>query len=167
MSGAEDIYADFLSDWLELIESPEALALDTVQEGVYERLCDWKEQGIELVLVTMRKNKQGLDAQLKLTGLHPFLDAVLMCDHAKGGTGKADAVRNRYRDRPFAFEKHALWIGDTEIDWEAAQSLQCGVVLLSNGLREGDYLATLGGAMVMPSINYLTSDRLNALLKFS
>lgn len=156
MTGAEEIYDDFLAEWLALIELPEVLALDKVQEGAIDCLRGWKEQGIELILVTLRKNKQALEGQLKLMGLRQFLDVVLVCDHAEGGEGKADAVRSMFQGK--LFKKDALWIGDTEADWEAAKSLGCGVVLLSNGLRNEAYLSSLQGAVVKPSIASLKDE---------
>ena len=156
MSGAEDIYDDFLAEWLLMIESPDVLALDKVQEGAVDCLRGWKEQGIELVLVTLRKDKRALEEQLKLMGLRQFLDVVLVCDHAEGGEGKADAVRSMFQGK--LFKKHALWVGDTEADWEAAKSLGCGVVLLSNGLRNDAYLRSLQGAVVKPSIASLKDE---------
>ena len=150
LSGAEKIYDDFLVAWLSMIESSEALALDKVQEKAVDCIRSWKGQEIELALVTMRKNKQTLEAQLAATGLRRCLDVVLVCDHADGGAGKAYAVRNMYPSN--RFKQDALWIGDTEVDWEAAQSLGCGVVLISNGLRNEAYLLSLKGALVKPSI---------------
>jgi phosphoglycolate phosphatase len=161
LSGAEVIYDDFLAAWLLMIESPDALALDKVQEGAVDCLRSWKEKGIELTLVTMRKDKQALEEQLKLTGLRQFLDAVLVCDHAKGGEGKADAVRVAFHSKKLT--ENAVWIGDTEADWKAAKSLGSGIVLLSNGLRDGDYLEALSGALVMPSIVSLKSNVLKML----
>lgn len=156
MSGAEEIYDDFLVAWLGLIESPEVLALDKVQEGAVDCLRGWKEQGIELILVTMRKNRQAVEEQLTRLKLRPLLDVVLVCDHTDGGDGKADAVRNMFQGK--LFEEHALWIGDTEADWEAAKSLGCGVVLLSNGLRDEACLRSLQGAVVKPSIASLKDE---------
>lgn len=150
MSGAEEIYDDFLAAWLTLIESPDMLALDKVQEGAVDCLRSWKEQGIELTLVTMRKNKSALEEQLKSTGLRQHLDTVLACDHADGGVGKADAVRKCFQGK--VNKGDTLWIGDTEADWDAATSLGCSVVLLSNGLRNEAYLRSLQGAVVKPSI---------------
>jgi phosphoglycolate phosphatase-like HAD superfamily hydrolase len=156
ISGAEAIYDDFLAAWLLLIESPNMLALDKVQAGAVDCLRSWKERGIELTLVTMRKNKQALEAQLNSTGLHQHLDAVLVCDHADSGVGKADAVRNLFQGK--VKKGGALWIGDTEADWEAAKSLGCDVVLLSNGLRNEAYLKTLEGAVVRPSITLVKDE---------
>jgi len=150
MSGAEDIYDDFLAAWLTMIESSDMLVLDKVQEGAVDCLRGWKEQGVELTLVTMRKNKHTLEEQLNLTGLRQFFDAVLVCDHADGGVGKADAVRELFQGN--VNNETALLIGDTEADWEAAKSLGCEVVLLSNGLRNEACLRSLQGAVVKPSL---------------
>ena len=150
MSDAEEVYDDFFAAWLTMIESADMLALDKVQQEAVEHLRSWKEQGINLTLVTMRKNKWALEEQLKSTGLRQYLDTVLACDHAEGGVGKADAVRDFFQGQLNMGD--ALWIGDTEADWEAAKSLGCSVVLLSNGLRNQAYLQSLQGALVKPSI---------------
>ena len=149
-SGAQGIYEEYLAAWLNLIETPAMLALDKVQDGAIECLRAWKSQGAELLLVTMRKDKVALERQLESTGLRQFLDAVLVCDHAEGGEGKAHAVCN-YFQTEFITDK-SLWIGDTEADWVAAKTLGCPVVLLSNGLRNDAYLRSLESAIVMPSI---------------
>ena len=49
-------------------------------------------------------------------------------------------------------EEDVLWIGDTEADWEAGNALGCGVVLVSNGLRNEAWLKSLRGAKVKSSI---------------
>ncbi|MFA7172431.1 MAG: HAD hydrolase-like protein [Kiritimatiellia bacterium] len=161
LSGAEQHYNDFLVSWMAMIESPEALALDRVQEGALDCLDGWQAQGIELTLVTMRSNRTALEQQLSRLKLRPLLDAVLVCAHTGGGKGKAETVRSMYPTR--AFKKQALWIGDTEADWEAAKDLGCDVVLLSNGLRNTECLASLGSGLVMPSIASLKGKVLEEL----
>ncbi|MBU1776205.1 MAG: HAD hydrolase-like protein [Gammaproteobacteria bacterium] len=153
LSGAGKIYGVFLEDWLTMIEMPEMLALDKVQDGALECLRNWKRQGVALTLVTLRKNKSGLEAQLVATGLRPCLDAVFVCDHAEGGEGKAAAVRNLCSDGGSI--RNTVWVGDTEADWAAARLLGCAVILVSNGLRSESYLKSLGGALVKPSIREL------------
>lgn len=150
MSNAGRIYDDFLGAWLALIESAEMLDLDSVQYGAVECLQTWKNQGIEITLVTMRKNKNALEAQLVSRGLRRLLNAVLVCDHSDGGIGKANAALKSFHGN--LRKEDAVWIGDTEVDWEAAKSLECDVVLLSNGLRNEPYLRTFQGATVKPSI---------------
>ena len=129
-SGAEDIYVAFLNDWLGIIESPRALEIDSLQEGALGCLGKWRARKLELFLVTMRRNVAALDMQLNATGLREFLDEVLVCDHSGGGASKAAAVRKRLS--AVGPVEDALWIGDTEADWEAARALGCPVMLVSN-----------------------------------
>jgi len=152
MSGAGAIHDDFVAAWRLIIESPEALALDRVQEGAINCLRHWKEMGIRLTLVTMRKNRRALEEQLELTGLRQFLDAILVCDHVNGGGGKADAARCALQDNMKM--NNTMWIGDTEIDWDAAQLLGCRIVLVENGLRCREYLCTLNSSVIVPSIGF-------------
>jgi phosphoglycolate phosphatase-like HAD superfamily hydrolase len=154
LSGAESIYSEFITSWIVLIESPEALSLDKVQKGAISCLKKWKRLGIELHLVTMRKNIRALEEQLNITGINKFINAIFVSDHEDGGVGKADVVRNNLHGKQF---KHQTWwIGDTEADWEAARSLGCKIFLVSNGLRNEKYLGTLKNGIVIPSINAIT-----------
>jgi len=153
LSGAGTIYNNFITTWLEMIELPDMLALDKVQDGAIDCLRNWRDQGIELILITMRKNKCTLEEQLVSTGLREYLDVVLASGYSDGGEGKADVVRKHYSAEQL--EKYSLWIGDTEADLIAAQSLRCDVVLISNGLRNEEYLNSLGNARVLSSIALL------------
>ncbi len=161
LSGAEEIYDIFCAAWLSMIESPDVLVLDKLQEGAVDCLRSWKTQGIKLTLVTMRKNKQALEQQLNSMGLRNYFDAVLVCSHDEGGEGKANAVQKMYYSEQSG--KHFLWIGDTEVDLEAANLLGCPVILLSNGLRNEKFLEILGGEMIMPSIAHLKNNVLKML----
>lgn len=154
LSGAEAIYDDFRYEWIKIIESPAALALDMLQPGVAACLQGWKDNKIRLILVTMRKNKIGLEQQLDILGLRVFLDRILVCDHAAGGAGKAAAVLDMWSSDNIMV-RDAVWIGDTEADWQAAKVLGCPVILVSNGLRSQEYLMSLDGALIKPGIGLL------------
>jgi len=151
LSNAASIYDEFLSDWLSIIEAKESLALDKVQEGALNCLKVWKSLGINLVLVTLRKNKEAVEEQLRLQGIAEFLDTVLVCDHVSGGLGKANAVRESQIQ---IMPEKSVWIGDTEVDWEAAQSLGMDIILVGNGLRSNAYLEQMQGSTVVSSIQH-------------
>ncbi|WNF57340.1 HAD hydrolase-like protein [Pseudomonas sp. SG20052] len=152
LSNASSIYDEYLDDWLSLIESQEFLALDKVQEGAIDCLRAWKSLGVNLVLVTLRKNKEAVEEQLHLQGLASLLDTILVCDHVSGGLGKANAVRN-CQDVEIMTE-NSVWVGDTEVDWEAARSLGVDIILVENGLRNKAYLEQMQGSTVVPSIQH-------------
>jgi hypothetical protein len=94
---------------------------------------------------------------LALTGLWHFLNTLLACNHADGGVGKADAVRKLF-DGKLNNKGYVLLIGHTEMHLEAAKSLGCRLVLLSNGLRNQAFLESLKGAVVKPSIEKIKND---------
>lgn len=139
-SGAEAIYSDFKRSWLELIEQPEMLDLDRVQPGAKQKLVEWREQGLSLALVTLRRHPERLHAQLAHLGLTFLFDYILVSDHSKGGVGKAEKVKQTLAEQPATA---LLWIGDTEVDVEAARWLGCPVWAVSCGVRTERYLASL------------------------
>lgn len=149
VSTAVEIYDAFLTEWVQNIERLKYLALDKVQPGAIEKLKSWKEAGIKVHLVTMRSNKDNLLEQLQETGLFQYLSSWLVCDHTKGGKGKAEAV---FRAFPASKAKNTLWIGDTEADYEAARGLGCSVWLLTCGLRTKDFLKSLQPDFLSESI---------------
>lgn len=139
-SEAGAIYDQFLREWMETIEEPELLALDRVQPGALETLRDWKRQERRLVLATARNHAPSLQAQLETVGLADLLDEVVVTSHSEGGAGKARQVERAIGDGQAA---HSLWIGDTEMDVEAARAFGCPIWALSCGLRTADYLRSL------------------------
>ena len=139
-SGAEGIYDLFLDKWLKCIESPEYLQLDRVQNGALEQIIAWSKAGIRVVVVTMRSSRPRLISQLESTGVLPYLDAVVDSRYATGGHGKGMAL---FRGIPDIDPKTSLWVGDTEVDLEAARYISCPICLLSCGLRTKKYLGSL------------------------
>lgn len=139
-SGAESIYNEFLDMWLARIESRPYLALDRLQEGVILKLRDWKTAGIYLLLATMRRHRDNLLWQLETLGLHVWFDESVVVDATKPAGKKSSGIKPYLRDRVL---DRALWIGDTEIDIEAARRLGVKICAVSCGLRTTDYLASL------------------------
>ena len=151
-TGAAEIYDEFLSEWLRRIERPALLSLDRVQPGALEALARWRGRGTRLVLATHRRNRKGLAEQLERTGLIGFFEYVVPSAPAGGGVGKAEAVR---ASLPELLGETTVWIGDTEVDIDAARELQCAAWVVTCGIRSG---ATLHGAkpdLVAPDVRSL------------
>jgi phosphoglycolate phosphatase-like HAD superfamily hydrolase len=148
-SGAEAIYEDFLDAWLERIEHPDLLALDRLQPGATEKLREWRAEGIRLVLATMRRYPGRLDEQLTRLGLSDFFDHVVACEHRLGSSGKAQWVKNTVAG---LHPEHCLWVGDTELDIEAARALGCPVWVVTEGERTESHLALLSPDFLSPNL---------------
>ena len=146
---AEGIYSQFFDAWIDLIEHPKMLELDNIQPGAIERLQKWKNSGVKIILATMRQNTNNLHTQLDQLGISKFLKKVVVCDHKRGGKGKAHAVISACRDLDAT---KSIWIGDTEADVEGAKELGCPIWLITGGLRSTSYLSSLMPDFISPSI---------------
>jgi phosphoglycolate phosphatase len=138
LSNATTMYDRFLSEWFGRIEDDRLLALDRLQDGVTSILSTWQQQRICLVLATLRHSTKGVERQLVNMGLAPFFDQVIVVDHLVGGGGKAEAVRRLIGSRHVR-----VWIGDTEVDVEAARALGCPSWIVACGLRDEECIREL------------------------
>ncbi len=148
-SGAECLYDVFLQKWIERIETEPYLALDLLQIGAMEKLTEWKDQGVQLVLATQRHNAKSLLRQLAEFRLAPLFEHVVACDHAEGGGGKARRVQEVLHK---CGANRLLWVGDTEVDVEAARKLGCPIWTVSCGLRSEAYLLSLAPDFISGSL---------------
>jgi len=149
--------AELRRSWIDLIEQPRYLTLDAPQPGAAEAISAWKGAGWRLVLVTLRREARATRAQLERLGLAPLFDRIAVCDPELGSTGKAAAARD---DVGRSDPADCVWIGDTEIDAEAAAALGCsGLYLVSCGIRSAGYLRSLGAGEVVRDLSTLR-DRL-------
>ena len=141
MSGADKIYDDFLNLWLSRIEEKEYLQLDCVQPGAVQRIREWKASGINLILITMRNNKDNLFWQLGLFELLPLFDQVVVVGNTGAVADKAGAVMSYVEEE--VGSGSLLWVGDTEIDINAARFIGVRVCAVYCGLRTAEYLSSL------------------------
>jgi phosphoglycolate phosphatase-like HAD superfamily hydrolase len=149
VTGAEPAGAEFRTRWLERIESPDLLALDSVHAGAAERLESWRRRGIRIVVVSLRQNREGALQQLETLALAPLIDLTLIVPHARGASGKAAAVRESVAD----FDpRQSLWIGDTEVDVAAARDAGCAMWGVGCGIRTVEYLSAMGADRVSQTL---------------
>ena len=146
LSRAEACYDQFLDGWLQRIETPEMLAFDRLQPEALEILRSWRRCRIQLVLATMRNQRANTVRQLETLQLMPLFDHVCITGTCDCG-GKAAAVRRhlQHSDKEVA---QAIWIGDTEVDIQAAHQLELPMYAVSCGLRTGAKLREFGAERV-------------------
>jgi phosphoglycolate phosphatase len=144
-SGAETLEPVFRSEWLARIESPRLLALDRVQPGASRKLEAWKRRGLRAVLATQRRERDALRDQLERLCLTGAFDSVVVCETSD----KAAAVR---RACPELDASTCVWIGDTEVDIDAARALGCPAWVVTCGLRSEAFLAARGPSRVFEDL---------------
>lgn len=128
----------FKEKWLERVESPSYVRLDTLIPGARATLAQLRES-YELVLVTMRQDRASLLEQLDELSLRKFFSAVYSRDGSDEPTSKSNLIRlfdDGERD-------DATVIGDSEADVEAARDLGIESVCVCSGVRSRQYLDEL------------------------
>lgn len=150
LSKALHIYNLFLAEWLDRVECLDYLQFDCVQKAALKQLRTWRGCGRRIFLVTMRSNRENLMEQLKSKGLLSYFDRVVVCKHAEGGAGKASRL---LKEVPSIEPQFSIWIGDTEVDFDASRYLKCSSCLVINGLRNREYLTTLGPEFLKDDIS--------------
>lgn len=140
LSAVPHAYDAFLRAWLERIEHPDYLRWDQVQPGVRETLAQWRSEGRRMILATMRQNEANLRIQLGELQLAEFFAHIIQVGIEQAGRNKAGEVRRRVPDLAVG---RTLWIGDTEVDFQAARELSLPVALLECGVRDRETLAAL------------------------
>jgi phosphoglycolate phosphatase len=138
-SGAEKIYDQFLEEWIARIELQAYLKFDYLLPNVIEILTKLQQAGKQLILATMRSNEKNLFWQLEELGLKGFFPTIVAVSHQQSST-KAAALVNLIDQRRIS---EYLWIGDTEMDVNAARQLGVKVATVGCGLRTKDYLIGL------------------------
>lgn len=126
--GATDEMAREIVDLrLELIESPQYLALDAVYPGAHAALTSLAAR-YRLVMVTARKDRGGVEAQLAATGLAGFYSELLIA----GSRPKHELMQG--------YDAAVAIVGDSEHDIRAGKALGLKTVGVSGGVREAALL---------------------------
>lgn len=118
--------------WVKWIESPEALAEDVLYPDVLELLQKIGECPVfSSVLITARSEKELLMKQLQCLGILDAFAGVHCVSPSDAAQGKAKAA--------CGYSEMVLWVGDTEVDWSAAQSLEVPFYPLDRGFRSSGF----------------------------
>lgn len=125
----------------EAIETPRYLAHDQVWPGVHH-LLGRLSRCHRLALVTLRHCAAALHAQLRQLDLLAPFERVLSAPHGEVGAGRADVKVALVRDWLRADALDGWFIGDTETDVRAGQTLGLRTMAVTFGIRAPQCLAS-------------------------
>lgn len=125
-------YEDYLKRWLELIESQEMLMYDELSIDNRQALVKLKEYTKQLILVTLRHNRENLFWQLEKLGIKQLFEDIIVVD----GT----ICKNKYEAVKQMKPTQAIVIGDTEEDEMLSEKLGAEFIAVISGLRDKNYL---------------------------
>jgi phosphoglycolate phosphatase-like HAD superfamily hydrolase len=126
-------------NWRRHIEDPAWLALDSCFDDTLGVLCAARDKGYRLLLVTARTNPTWLRLQLLRLRLASFFDEVRVVSPRSARKEKANLLR-RYSP--------LIYIGDTEVDVDAAACAQVPFFALDRGQRCRSFLARVGASRI-------------------
>lgn len=150
-TGAEGTYEEFKQAWMARIEDPRYLQLDTLFPGTLEALGNLAETR-DLVLVTLRHEKQAMLGQMKDLGLDAFFRDVLV---ASGREGKEKWKKKAALMSAMEHDDRAAVCGDTETDITAGKELGIRTIAACSGMRTREFLQTLRPDALIPDIREL------------
>lgn len=133
-----DIFTDYSSKRLKLIENIEYLKLDKVVKGAKETLEQLKND-YELVLVTNRSCIDKLSWELQYFDIKEYFDTILV---APGGIEPWKVKTDLIEKSNFEL-KNSVIVGDTEADILAGKNLKINTIAVLNGIRSMNIIKNL------------------------
>jgi phosphoglycolate phosphatase-like HAD superfamily hydrolase len=131
----EDLARQVSSEWIRQVEGPEWLTLDELQPRTLEALAYVRERGREVAVVTARASSDALKGQLDKLKLLPLIQELRIVHPSRAVEEKAGAL---IEISPVGY------IGDSEVDHEAAKEAGIRFMAVSNGQRDSEFLAERG-----------------------
>ncbi len=134
-------------EWVALYN--EGINTIPLTKGVYEVIEKIHKSGIPQMILSASE-KQMLISQLEHYKLTELFDEVLGTDNVYGG-GKVEMAK-RWVEKTNTSLSDAIFIGDTDHDFETAQALGCRCILFSGGHMSKARLEKFG----VPVIDYIS-----------
>lgn len=148
------IEAEFLLRFIDKIEDPQYLKMDTLLPGAVETLESLLKIG-ECYLVTLRRNRENVLEELDLLDLKKHFTEVLTGHSENDGYDvKIALIKDKLLD------ERGVIIGDTEADIMAGKELGLKTFAVTSGIRDEVFLAAMEPDYVVSSI-----DKVPELLK--
>lgn len=117
--------------WRAHVEDENWLALDTPLPNSRSTLASLQAAGFKIVLITARQRQDALESQLKNCSLSTFFSEVCVVSPSDAARQKSEQLR---RTSALGF------VGDTEVDAQAAALAGVPFVAVTSGLRSRQFL---------------------------
>lgn len=128
----KEIAQELNIQWINSIEKEELLCLDVLYGDSIETCNKCIENNIQIIIFTSRHNSIGTKRQLVNLGLEKYAYKTKIVDSYY--QNKVDEIRTINQT-----EKIDLIIGDTEVDYCAAKTINCPFYMLNRGFRSKKY----------------------------
>lgn len=128
----DDIAEKVAKVWRLTIEKEEYLHIDTFYGDAIPFLYLIKEKGYKTIIVSARKNREYVMKMIKTSEISDLIDEVIIVSPLNAINEKLEVlVRNK--------DENSVYIGDTEIDYEAGKKAEIQTFILNRGFRSKEY----------------------------
>ncbi|MHB8422853.1 MAG: HAD family hydrolase [Leptospirales bacterium] len=117
--------------WEKYIEEPSFLSLDRIQPGVPEQLANLRKRSSVLIIISARKNATLLRQQLSYLDLQKYFLSIFVVRPQSGSMEKGSILQKFCP---------SLYVGDTEMDAQAARMANINFCAVTTGQRSADFL---------------------------
>ncbi len=124
----KDKATEIQNEWIRHIEDDSMLALDELYDDALPTLSKINDS---IMFLTIRDNSEGLKESLTRLGIDNYDIKIL--PHGESKTSVLEQIAD-----------HIIMIGDTEIDYKAAQEAGCEFYILNRGFRNESFWNDLG-----------------------
>ncbi len=124
---SEDLAIQIQSRWIELIEEDKFLIKDILYSETISFLTKCKSKGVKTVLITSRKYADKVHEQIDALNLRELLSDVFVVVSGKGAHIQKSRILQTICPN--------LYVGDTEVDYQAAMSAKVPFLAISHGFR--------------------------------
>jgi phosphoglycolate phosphatase-like HAD superfamily hydrolase len=132
------------------IETDHYLAMDSVWPGLHD-LLSGLGRSWQMVLVTLRHDREALMHQLERLHLRSRFDAIVSSPGEGGGGERGDRKAQAVREILGPVRYHGWFVGDTETDIVAGQRLGVCTAAVTFGIRTPSHLARLDPDVMLDS----------------
>lgn len=145
----------YMQGWLERIESQNSMARDEIHPFAAEVLENLNKH-YQLILVTLRRNRENTLQQIEKFQLHKYFKGNIYIVHQNGLSPhilKHEILRSTGAD-----QENAIFIGDTEVDINAAKLSGIMSVGVLSGIRNKKIMEHIGPDFIIKDIRGLTRE---------
>ena len=132
--------------WIDIIENPEWLDLDKLNDNVIPLLSQLNNSNKPTFIVTARKSEYFFLNQIKKLSIDQHFNKYFVVDPNQSKEQKIEILRKL---------KPSLFIGDTENDFFSANESGVKFIAVSSGQRSKQFLSSYGIDLIIDNISWV------------
>lgn len=123
------------NNWLDIIENPEWLDLDSLKRNATELFKELNKLNKSIFIITARKSKHLFHNQIKKLSLDDLISASFVVNPYNSKEEKKEILN---------LLKPSFFVGDTEVDYYSSMESKINFIGITDGQRSKQFLLNIG-----------------------